>query len=211
MNEQEWLTCSNAEIMVDFLQMQRKVSARKFRLFAIACCRRVWHWFDNDESSRRALQVAEHYVDGQASEQDLWNANQAPGQSGSVTYQATNPNAGEGAFGAAASIAEGITNCFPIEEVQAAYHRESLEQSRLSRCIFANPFRPVTPDAAWLTAEVKTLAQAIYVDRAFERLPELADALAEAGSSNQDILSHCRGTGPHVRGCWVVDLVLGKE
>jgi hypothetical protein len=47
--------------------------------------------------------------------------------------------------------------------------------------------------------------------RAFERMPELADALAEAGSGNEDILSHCRGPGPHVRGCWVVDLVLGKE
>ena len=55
------------------------------------------------------------------------------------------------------------------------------------------------------------VAQGTYANRAFERMPEVADALAEAGSSNQDILSHCRGPGPHVRGCWVVDLVLGKE
>ena len=211
MNEQEWLTCSNAEIMVDFLRMERKVSARKFRLFAIGCCRRVWHWFDNDESSRTALEVAERYADGQASEQELWNANQALGQSGSVTYQATNPNAGEGAFGAACTIAEGITNCFPVEEVQAAYQHESLEQSRLGRCIFANPFHPVTLDPAWLTPKAKTLAQAIYNNRTFERMPELADTLAEVRCSNPDILSHCRGAGPHVRGCWVVDLVLGKE
>ena len=55
------------------------------------------------------------------------------------------------------------------------------------------------------------IAESIYDHRAFERLPALADALAEAGCSNPDILSHCRGPGPHVRGCWVVDLVLGKE
>jgi hypothetical protein len=85
---------------------------------------------------------------------------------------------------------------------------EETEQCHILREIIGNPFRPIS---AWLTPKVKTLAQAIYDDRAFERLPELADALAEAGSSNQDILSHCRGPGPHVRGCWVVDLVLGKE
>ena len=62
-----------------------------------------------------------------------------------------------------------------------------------------------------LTPKVKTLAQAIYDDRAFERIPELADALAEAGCSNADILDHCRKPGEHVRGCWVVDLVLGKQ
>jgi hypothetical protein len=74
-----------------------------------------------------------------------------------------------------------------------------------------NPFRPVTIDPTWSTLTVKHLAGAIYDDRAFERLPILADALEEAGCTNADILAHCRGPGPHVRGCWVVDLVLGKE
>jgi hypothetical protein len=76
------------------------------------------------------------------------------------------------------------------------------------REIIGNPFRPITLDPAWLPPKVKTLAQTIYNNRAFERLPELADALAEAGCSNPDILSHCRGPGPHVRGCWVVDQFL---
>jgi hypothetical protein len=58
---------------------------------------------------------------------------------------------------------------------------------------------------------VVDLAQLIYEDRAFDRMPELADALEQAGSGDPNILSHCRDGGPHVRGCWVVDLILGRE
>lgn len=65
--------------------------------------------------------------------------------------------------------------------------------------------------AEWWTSEVVALAESIYAERAFDRLPILADALEDAGCDNEDILSHCRGSGPHVRGCWVVDLVLGKS
>jgi hypothetical protein len=79
------------------------------------------------------------------------------------------------------------------------------------RDIFGNPFGPVAFDPRWRTADVLGLASGIYEDRAFDRLPLLADALMDAGCDSDDILSHCRGEGPHVRGCWVVDLVLGKE
>jgi hypothetical protein len=79
------------------------------------------------------------------------------------------------------------------------------------RDIFGNPFRPVTLNPSWRTPTVKQLAEAIYKERAFERMPILADALEDAGCDNADILSHCRGGGEHVRGCWVVDLVLGRE
>ena len=78
------------------------------------------------------------------------------------------------------------------------------------RDVAGNPFRPVVADPAWLTSKVVAIATAIYADRAFDRMPILADALEEAGCLNADILLHCRGAGPHVRGCWVVDLVLGK-
>jgi hypothetical protein len=81
----------------------------------------------------------------------------------------------------------------------------------LIRDIFGNPFRPVAVDARWRTAAAVGLAASIYEDRAFDRLPILADALEEAGCDNDAILAHCRGDGPHVRGCWVVDLILGKE
>ena len=79
------------------------------------------------------------------------------------------------------------------------------------RDIFGNPFRPATLDPSWLTSTVVALARGIYEERAFDRMPILADALQDAGCDNEDVLNHCRGPGPHVRGCWVVDLVLGKE
>ena len=85
------------------------------------------------------------------------------------------------------------------------------EFTPLVRDIFANPFRPVSADPAWLTSTVVQLAAGIYTDRAFDRLPILADALQDAGCDNADLLDHCRGPGPHARGCWVVDLILGTE
>ena len=84
-------------------------------------------------------------------------------------------------------------------------------QAALLRDIFGNPFRPVTLDPSWLTSTVVLLARGTYEDRAFDRLPILADALQDAGCEHPDLLAHCRGPGPHVRGCWVVDLILGKD
>jgi hypothetical protein len=81
----------------------------------------------------------------------------------------------------------------------------------LVRDIFGNPFRPVAVAPVWLTSDVLTLATGIYEDRAFDRMPILADALQDGGCDNDDILDHCRQPGEHVRGCWVVDLVLGKK
>jgi hypothetical protein len=81
----------------------------------------------------------------------------------------------------------------------------------LARCVFGNPFRPVAFDLRWRTADVLGLARGIYDERAFDRLPLLADALMDAGCADEQVLGHCRSDGPHVRGCWVVDLVLGKE
>jgi hypothetical protein len=83
-------------------------------------------------------------------------------------------------------------------------------QSDLARDVFGNPFRPATFDPAWLTSDVVALAQGIYADRAFDRMPILADALQDAGCDDDELLDHCRGPGPHVRGCWVVDLLTGR-
>jgi hypothetical protein len=81
----------------------------------------------------------------------------------------------------------------------------------LLHCVFGNPFRPVTFSPSWRTDTVVSLAAQMYESRDFGAMPILADALQDAGCDSDDILNHCRGDGPHVRGCWVVDLVLGKE
>ena len=80
----------------------------------------------------------------------------------------------------------------------------------LLRDIVGNPFRPAAFDPSWRISTAVALAEGIYADRAFDRLPILADALEDAGCGHPDVLAHCRGDGPHARGCWVVDLVLGK-
>jgi hypothetical protein len=88
---------------------------------------------------------------------------------------------------------------------------ELAAQSDILRDIFGNPFRPVTFDAKWRTSTALALAEQMYGTREFSAMPILADALQDAGCDNEGILEHCRWLGPHVRGCWVVDLVLGKE
>jgi hypothetical protein len=79
------------------------------------------------------------------------------------------------------------------------------------RDIFGNPFRPQVFDTAWRTPEAVAVARSMYDDHSFDDMPQLADALEEAGCTDDVILSHCRGPGPHVLGCWVVDLILGKK
>ena len=79
------------------------------------------------------------------------------------------------------------------------------------RDVFGNPFRPVVFSPEWRTDTVLALTRQMYAAREFGAMPILADALQDAGCDNTDILEHCRGDGPHVRGCWVVDLVLGKS
>ena len=88
---------------------------------------------------------------------------------------------------------------------------EATAQITIFRDVFGNPFRPVTFSPAWRTDTAVALARTMYDNHDFSAMPILADALQDAGCDNADILDHCRGPGPHVRGCWVVDLVLGKE
>jgi hypothetical protein len=80
----------------------------------------------------------------------------------------------------------------------------------LLRDLAGNPFRAVAIDPAWLTSTVVAMSRGMYESREFSAMPILADALQDAGCDNDDVLNHCREPGPHVRGCWVVDLVLGK-
>jgi hypothetical protein len=107
--------------------------------------------------------------------------------------------------------------CFVAEDILNATEllgqKDAAERSiiQILHDIFGNPFRPVTLLPEWRTSTVLALAQGIYSDRAFDRKPILADALQDSGCDNEEILQHCRGPGPHVRGCWVCDLCLGKQ
>jgi hypothetical protein len=93
----------------------------------------------------------------------------------------------------------------------AYYKAERKEQADILRDIIGNPFRSLKLDPRWLSRPIKELAQQIYEELAFDRLPILADALEDAGCTDADILAHCRGPRPHVRGCWVIDLMTGRE
>jgi hypothetical protein len=80
----------------------------------------------------------------------------------------------------------------------------------LARCVFGHPFRPLAFDPRWRTETTVALATGIHAERAYDRLPVLADALEEAGCDLPEVLSHCRQDATHALGCWVVDLVLGR-
>ena len=87
----------------------------------------------------------------------------------------------------------------------------TIVSAKLVRDIFGNPFSPVVFDPEWRTSTAVALAKQMYDARDFSAMPILADALQDAGCDNDDILNHCRdANGVHVRGCWIVDLVLGK-
>jgi hypothetical protein len=90
------------------------------------------------------------------------------------------------------------------------YHSELLAQCVLLRDIFGSPFRSIPFRRRWRTETVSMIARQMYESRDFGAMPILADAIQDAGCSNDDILDHCRGESPHVRGCWVVDVALGK-
>jgi len=110
----------------------------------------------------------------------------------------------------AVQVTVGTTAINARDKIKA--HRvEQALQVLFLRDIFGNPFRPITFFPEWRTDTTVSLARTMYESRDFSAMPILADALQDAGCDNDDILSHCRGPVPHVRGFRLVDLVLGKE
>jgi hypothetical protein len=210
MTEQEWLGARNPSLMVDSLRA--KISSRKVQLAACACCRSIWRLID-DIKARDAVIVAERYADRNASRVELKvcyneaaHVISAANKAALITTEFPFTLSLMSAVMTSAADAVAIA---PAAE-EDAYVTESCTQSDFLRDIFGNPFRPISLDPAWLTTDVLALARGIYDERAFDRMPILADALQDAGCDNANVLNHCRGDGPHVRGCWVVDLVLGK-
>jgi len=225
MTEADWLAATDPEPMLYFLK--GKVSDRKLRLFAAACCRRVLHAADEDEKGSVLLvQLAERHADGRAGEAELTGVPAPEFGSGRPFETAARlaATAGNPAWNAADAakmaglVVGGVAYAgntwdarIAIRAVMTARRREAGGQAVVLRDIFGDPFRPVPADPSWLTSTVVTLARQMYESRDFGAMPILADALMDAGCSGEGILDHCRGDGPHVRGCWVVDLVLGKE
>jgi hypothetical protein len=218
MTETEWLAAMKPTPMLEFLR--DKVSDRKLRLLGCGCCRRIWHLL-LDKRGQRAVELAEQSADypvpprqldaasaesWEAYEDSLGNGNQDT-PAGMTWAQLADANRAA-SYASNEQITEDIL-LEVLETVTAA--NEGSEHAFLIRDIFGNPFHPVVADLSWLTSTVVALASGIYEERAFDRLPILADALMDAGCENADIMEHCRGPGPHVRGCWVIDLLLGKE
>lgn len=234
--EQEWLTCSDPSPMFQCLKVGPD---RRFRLFACACVRRIWQLLD-DERPRQAVLVAEQFADGMASREELKKAHSCARvfalrqerqtlwvscfaahaahkaaftsrkcESKYEDYACT--AAISSAVLAAASAAKGGLRG---DEGNERYHKaevaERAAQSELLRDIFGNPFRPVAFAENWHHPDAIALAKTIYEEGSFDRMPFLADTLELVGCNDTDILSHCREDGSHVKGCWVVDLVLGK-
>jgi hypothetical protein len=204
MTEYEWRTASEPQAMLEFLRGM--ASDRKLRLFAVACSRRVWNLID--DLGREAVDVAEKFADGLVGSEEMRAARltcQGAGGRAAWYPAATNPEIA--ARNAACSAQVGVASNALI----GAEAVELLAQAALLRDIFGPlPFRPLSIDPFSLTSAVVQLAQTIYDDRAFDRLPILANVLEKTGCHNEEILLHLRGPGPHVRGCFVVDDILGK-
>lgn len=231
MTEAEWLACADPFRMLRLLH-PRSVSARKYRLIGAACCRRVW-LVRADAGCRDAAAALERFADGPGEEADrtalaeAWGVERpANGMSGGrvsqnlairCIYAAAQP---PNAWWTAHWTAEAWLDCAGAGGGEAR-EREAAVVAHLLRDIIANPFRPTPflPAAvlAWNDRTVPRLAQAAYDER---HLPEgtldtghlaiLADALLDAGCEDEGLLPHLRSDGPHLRGCWAVDLILGK-
>lgn len=222
MTESQWLT--GALFDDELLRLMSLSTERKIQLFACGICRQLPHAM-SDVRSRAAVDVAERWADhlveedqrqqAQVAAQEAWL--QAGGVKGDrPSWLATILVAGEVPYndcypGRADYVLRGAEWAVAIQfYVTCNLHkREDCEQA-IIRCVFGNPCRPVTADPTWRTTGVLDLARQMYDSRDFAPMPILADALQDAGCDHPEVLAHCRGAGPHVRGCWVVDLVLGK-
>ena len=225
MTETEWQACADLYDMRFFLH--HKVSDRKWRLFACACFLRIASWL-RDQPIRDALAVALQFADGRAADQQRSDSRRRMQQAAQTREVTRHPDAPKWQRRAASAVYYALardardaachTPPLVVQAMERRQHKFDIDlalekdyQIRALRDIVGNPVAPSNVEAVWKTSTVKAVAEAIYADRAFDRLPILADALEDAGCTDAAILDHCRQPGEHVRGCWVVDLVLGKE
>jgi hypothetical protein len=210
MTEQEGAACDYVKWV---LSLARRMSDhRKHRLFSCGCCRTLWDSLGREQ--RQAVEASEDYADGWLTKQALKAAVDALPPAGRED--------GERALIARAvhyacrPLPEGVAHVRGIEAVVVAVALAGAGSPidvSLVRCVFGNPFRSPKLDRGWLTWHgglLVSMARRMYDGRDFAAMPVLADALEEAGCTDPDMLSHCRSGGGHVRGCWLIDLLLDK-
>jgi hypothetical protein len=219
--EAEWLAATDFDQIWDALVA--RATLRKSRLFRCAECRRSWHLLS--KRSRSAVEIAERYADGLSGPEDLVAAEAAALRGGvpdrwtpkdlarlRVIAAAMSDEHHQATWGSVSIKSRG-PDTQPTPEVWS--------RLELLRDLIGNPFQSATRDPVWLTWNTGTvlrLAGQAYDERQLPagtldpyRLGLIADALEDAGCTDPDLLGHLRGPGPHVRGCWAVDLVLGKS
>jgi hypothetical protein len=236
-----WVNATAPQAMLCFLQGLRLAGDRKLRLLAAACCRRIWRLLVHDvsreavevgerfadglaterERQRAAERASDLYLNlGYVRESEA--AAHAAYASLAVVFKLPEIVAG-GVAGAAWAV--GWTNPagpWPLQMNRQAEAEEQAAQAALLRCVFGPlPFRPVVLAPVlrqWQDGLIVRMANAIYEERELpsghlnaQRLAVLADALTDAGCNDADLFGHLRGPGPHVRGCFVVDLLTGRE
>jgi hypothetical protein len=207
-NEQEWLACTDPAVMLDFLR--GKTSERKLRLLAVSCYRLIWRWM-TDPSNRAVLEVAERFADSLASPGELADAY--------ATACNTYLNSYINSIFAYAAAHEDAAHAADVAVRDVVSVQGVGELAAQVREIMPNPFHPLPfvdkPLLLWNDGIIPRLARQIYHDQRLptgtldgERLAILADALEDAGCTDAELLGHLRRSGPHVRGCWALDLFL---
>jgi hypothetical protein len=224
--EDDWLAATRPFEMLRWWEFFRgKPSARKKRLLACASCRLISHLMRED-FLRRAVQVSEDYADCRADPGELARLYEQARTLGLARGEALSQMAGNTPERSALADQWRVTNAVAdtagpdagpfgnamhhaARDGGAGIDTEDAGQAALVRDILGSPRRQVEFDGAWRTESAVALARGMYESRDFSAAPVLADALEDAGCSDAAVLGHLRGGGAHVRGCWVVDAVLG--
>ena len=212
MTEEEWLHPVDSSSLLDMIA---DGTSRKRRLLGAAVCYHLSTLIDLADGLE-AIQAAEMYADGWERRSAMVYQGQRIGNTIDVIRRDGYSEAVHAIFAVCRpGIALDLKHL--VHWASAATERvpdrvADAESNRLQflRDIFGNPFRPVTFAPEWRTEAAIGIAAKMYDSRDFGNMPVLADALQDAGCEHADILAHCREPGTHVRGCWVVDLVLGK-
>jgi len=198
MTEQEWLVCEDPRVMyAELRNLTPSLSDRRWRLLACAIqrVRLVYVWGDDCERIKDTIADAIMWAE----------SGQKLSYSGSSAYYVLMEPAHRGVYwliGNPRSVSpEPGTIGADIDRKAADLFRE----------VVGNPFRPKKDCKSWLTPTVLSIAQQIYDTQDYTGMPILADAMEEAGCDEQSILEHLRINNTHARGCWALDLILGKE